>query len=103
MKNSTSHTTTNVTLLLTYFLSTRLASILGVMSEFKCPICLVPASALWDLCGATYPKRSRNKTLTLIANANEQTSARATKKTLAAQSIRGISVGGIVGVQILGC
>ncbi|KAF9784788.1 hypothetical protein BJ322DRAFT_1109498 [Thelephora terrestris] len=70
---------------------TRFASILGVQSEFKCPICLVPANALWDLCGTPYPKRSRNKTLSLIEKANKQTSATATKRALASQSIRGIS------------
>ncbi|KAF9789541.1 hypothetical protein BJ322DRAFT_1105394 [Thelephora terrestris] len=70
---------------------TRFASILGAQSEFKCPICLVPANALSDLCGDSYPKRSRNSALALIANANEQTSASAAKRALGAQSIRRIS------------
>lgn len=72
--------------------STRLALILGARSEFKCPICLVPASQLWDLSDTTYPERSRNKTLTLIESANEQESATAKRKQLITQSIRGVPV-----------
>lgn len=98
MKNSEFLTIICHKSLLIHLFSTRFASILGAQSEFKCPICLVPACALSDLCGDPYPKRLRNKTLTLIANADEQTSASAAKRALAAQSIRGISVGGwIVG------
>jgi len=76
--------------------SARLASILGAQSEFKCPICLVPANQLWDLSEITYPERSRNKTLTLIENANKQGSATATRKQLVTQSIRGIHVSIVV-------
>ena len=74
--------------------------ILGVKSEFKCPICLVPADALWDLCGGPYPERTRNKTLTLIAHANEQTTMTATRKTLVTQSIRGIPVRNMVAMAV---
>ena len=82
--------------------STQLASILGVQSEFKCPICLVPANALWDLCGSPHPKRTRNKTLTLIASANEQTSATAARKKLTTQSVRGVPVSNVIVVTDAG-
>lgn len=78
---------------LTKLSSTRLALILGAQSEFKCPVCLVPTNKLWDLCGAAHPKRTRDKTLTLIVSANEESSVSATKRRLVMQSIRGISVG----------
>jgi hypothetical protein len=95
MRNSKLFATCHI-LFLKHLFSTRFASILGAQSEFKCPICLVPANALSDLCGDSYPKRSRNSALALIANANEQTSASAAKRALGAQSIRRISVGGLI-------
>ena len=72
-----------------------IALIPGTQSEFKCPICLVPTSQLWDLSNITYPEQSRNKTLILIATANEQKSATTARSKLVTQSIRGISASSV--------
>jgi len=80
--------------------SARLALILGTQSQFKCPICLVPAGQLWDLSETIYPERSRNKTLMLIASANKEKSATAARKKLVTQSIRGIPVSNAVTVGV---
>ena len=90
-----------LSLLLMLLPSTQLALILGVQSKFKCPICLVPANVLWDLCGAIHLKYSQNKTLTLIASANEQTFVSAMRKIVITQSIQGVSVGGVIVASVM--
>lgn len=73
-------------------MSCRATSILGALSGYPCPICLVPSEMLRNLAEVSYPRRERDGALRLVAQAGQVSSKKAAKETLGKQSIRNVAV-----------